>query len=251
MTIVQQLLRSSLVACFALACFGCNNNESSTASSAATTDTLKADSAKMDSAKPAAMATPAMTVPFDVAEVNETLKDFASWKPAYDSGDAFRKAAGLDKIVLAQEIDKPNMVQAVYKITEAKQVTDFFAKADTKARIAKAGVMGKPELVLLHVIRFNSDSKEKQWVEVSHKVKNFDAWVKVYDSEGKDKRLAEGMVDVVMARGILDSNLVHLVFDIKDMAKAKAAIMSEDKKKLMMSAGVIGAPKIVFYKQVD
>jgi len=59
------------------------------------------------------------------------------------------------------------------------------------------------------------------------------------------------MVDVVMARGILDSNLVHLVFDIKDMAKAKAAIMSEDKKKLMMSAGVIGAPKIVFYKQVD
>jgi hypothetical protein len=251
MTIVQQLLRSSLTACIVLAFFGCNNNGQATASDAAKSDTLKADTAKVDSPKPAAVAAPAMALPFDVAEVNETLKDFASWKPIYDSTEPVRKNAGLDKIVLSQVIDKPNMVQAVYKITDVKKVTDFFAKPDVKALIAKAGVIGKPDVSVFHVIRFNPDSKEKQWVEVTHKVKNFDAWLKVYDGEGKDKRLGEGMVDVAMARGIPDSNLVHLVFDIKDMAKAKAAIASDDKKKIMMSAGVVGAPKIVFYKEVD
>jgi len=41
--------------------------------------------------------------------------------------------------------------------------------------------------------------------------------------------------------------MVHLAFEVTDMAKAKAAIMSDDKKKLMMSAGVIGKPDIHFY----
>lgn len=249
MTIVQQVLRSSLAAFLAIACFGCNNNAPTTA---ATTDTMKTDAMKVDSAKPAAAAAmPVLAAPFDIAEVNETVKDYATWKPGYDTTASVRTAAGLDKLVLAQVIDKPNMVQAVYKITDGKKVTDFFAKPEVKAIIQKAGVIGKSDIFLLHVIRFNPDSKEKQWVEITHKVKNFDAWLKVYDEEGKEKRMAEGMVDVVLARGTLDSNIVHIVFDIKDMARAKAAIASEEKKKLMMSAGVIGIPKIVYYKEAE
>ena len=162
-----------------------------------------------------------------------------------------RTAAGLEKLVLAQVIDKPNMVQAVYKITDGKKITDFFAKPDVKAIIQKAGVIGKSDIGLLHVIRFNPDSKEKQWAEITHNVKNFDAWLKAYDSEGKGKRMEQGMVDVALARGMLDSNMIHIVFDIKDMAKAKAAIASDEKKKLMMSAGVTGAAKIVYYNQVE
>jgi hypothetical protein len=250
MTIVQQLLRSSLVAGIAIACFGCNNNAPATT---ATTDTLKTDSVKVDTAKPAVAAPQGPVAPFDIAEVNETVNDFATWKLGYDTSAAIRTANGLDKIVLSQVIGKPNMVQAVYGIKDPKQVTDFYAKPETKAILLKAGVVGKPDIALLHVIRFNADSHQKQWVEITHKVKNFDAWVKVYDAEGKEKRLSEGMIDIVLARGIVDSNLVHIVFDIKteDMAKAKAAIASEEKKKLMMSAGVIGVPKIVFYQQVD
>jgi len=35
------------------------------------------------------------------------------------------------------------------------------------------------------------------------------------------------------------------------MAKAKAAIFSDEKKKIMMSAGVVGAPKIEFYTTAE
>jgi hypothetical protein len=97
----------------------------------------------------------------------------------------------------------------------------------------------------------NPDSKEKQWVVVTHKVKDFAAWLKVYDSEGVAARAAEGLVDVAISRDASDSNNVQIVFDIKDMAKAKAAIGSEAKKKLMMSAGVVGAPKIEYYTSAD
>jgi hypothetical protein len=115
----------------------------------------------------------------------------------------------------------------------------------------KAGVNSKPSTVFYRVIRFDQTQNEKQWVLVTHKVKDFDAWVKVFDTEGTAKRAEEGLYDVVLARGIDDPNLVHLVFDIKDMAKAKASILSEEKKKLMMSAGVEGTPKIEFYSTAD
>jgi hypothetical protein len=59
------------------------------------------------------------------------------------------------------------------------------------------------------------------------------------------------MVDRVLARNVEDPNMIHLVFAVTDMAKAKAAINSDAKKKLMKSAGVEGTPVIEFYKRAD
>lgn len=254
MTTIQSFFKTLMAGCVAIAFASCNSGTSTDTTT--TTDSTKMDSSKMettmaDTTKPAA-AMPAMpAVPFDAAEVTENLKDFAAWKPAFDSNDANRKAAGLEKIVLSQVIDKPNTVQIVYQVTDPQKVKEFYESPAMKAGMQKAGVLSKPQIDLVQVIRLNPDTHEKQWVEVTHKVKNFDAWLKVYDAEGRDKRMSEGMVDAVMARSITDSNVVHLVFDITDMAKAKAAIASPEKKSLMMKAGVMGMPKIVYYKQVE
>ena len=251
MTILKRFSTPLLATCFAIALAACNNS-ADTAKAAA--DITKMDTTKMDTAKaaPAPVAAPALAAPFDVAEANETLKDFAAWKPAFDSGEANRKAAGLEKIALSQVMDKPNSIQIVLKVADVQKAKDFYTSPKMKEVMQKAGVIAKSQFNFFHVIRFNADSKEKQWVEVTHKVKNFDAWVKVYDAEGAEKRKSEGMVEVAMARGMgADSNNVQLVFDITDMAKAKAAIASAGKKKLMTSAGVMGMPKIVYYKSVD
>ena len=115
----------------------------------------------------------------------------------------------------------------------------------------KAGVISKPEFNLYHVIRYNPDSKEKQWVLVTHKVKDFDAWLKVFDAEGPATRATYGLTDVVLARGLNDSNMVHIVFDITDLAKAKARTKDPALKKLMTDAGVISAPQIEFYNSAE
>jgi hypothetical protein len=72
---------------------------------------------------------------------------------------------------------------------------------------------------------------------------------KVFDSEGTAARAVYGLSDAVLAQAVGDSNTVHIVFDITDMAKAKARMNDPALKKLMTDAGVIGAPRIVFYKE--
>lgn len=138
-----------------------------------------------------------------------------------------------------------------YNVTDMQKAKDFGNSPKLKEAMQKAGVISKPDIEFFKVIRFNSNSHEKQWVVITHKVKDFDAWLKVFDAEGSAKRASDGLVDVVLARGVEDSNLVHIVFDITDMAKARASMNSAEKKKLMMSAGVEGTPKIEFYKEPE
>lgn len=238
MTKIKSVLQLMLAFVIASVFFSCGGSANKS-----TGDTTKHDSTA--AAKPAAA--PAMAAPFDVMEVTHNVKDYAKWRPAFDADSPNRKAAGMEYITVGRGIDSNNRLLVVLKISDLAKARAFAADPKLKETMEKGGVISKPDVEFFHVIRYNPNSHEKQWVIVTHKVKDFDAWVKVYDGEGTATRASQGMVDVALARGIDDPNLVHIVFDITDMAKAKAAIFSEEKKKLMQSAGVTGVPVIQFY----
>lgn len=187
--------------------------------------------------------------PFNVMEISHTVKDYASWKKAFDADEPNRKASGLEFIALGRSTENPNNVTVVLQATNLAKAKAFATNPRLKDVMEKNGVISNPDISYFKVIRMNPDSKEKNWVVVTHKVKNFDAWLKVFDAEGTAGRAAQGLIDVVLSRGIDDPSIVHIVFDIKDMAKAKASIFSEEKKKLMMNAGVVGPPKFEFFSQ--
>ena len=191
------------------------------------------------------------TTSFDVVEIIQTVKDYAVWRPYFDSDSAVRNQSGLHTVAVAKNIDSTNNIIVVLKIDDLAKAKTFAADPRLKDVMQKAGVISKPDISFWHVIRMNPDSHEKQSVIITHRVKDFDAWVKVFDKEGKDARASQGLYDVVLLRGIEDPNMVQLVFDIKDVAQAKASIYSDDKKKLMMSAGVQGKPTVAFYTDAD
>ncbi len=232
----------SFLAIGIMASFSCNSNTSKKEeSSTVTVDTTATTTSKLASE----------FKPFNVALLTNTVKDYAKMRTVFDADSNNRKANGMETIVVGREIDKPNNILIGFAISDVQKTKGFFKSPKLKEAMQKAGVISKSDVLFLDVIRFNKDSKEKQWVDVTHKVKDFNAWLKVFDAEGSAKRASDGLVDVVLARGVDDSNLVHLVFDITDMAKAKASMISAEKKKLMMSAGVQGTPKIEFYKEAE
>jgi hypothetical protein len=244
MTTITILKRVSVLF-LALGIFSCNSGTSN--SNETKTDSTKADTTTAIAHAP--VAAPSMAAPFDVEEVSSKIKSYAAWRPVFDSDSVNRKAAGLDNIAIGRNMADSNEIIAAFKIDDVAKAKAFSADPKLKASMNKAGVISKPEFAYWHVIRFNPDSHEKQWLEVTHRVKDFNAWLKVYDGEDAAKRPSEGTVDVAVARGIDDSNMVKVVLDITDLAKAKAAISSEAKKKLMMSAGVEGKPDIQFYRE--
>ncbi|MDE3247445.1 MAG: hypothetical protein KGO82_02215 [Bacteroidota bacterium] len=227
------------------AVLSCNNAQEAAKDEAAKpVDSAKA-TVKVDS--PAA---PAFK-PFYVIEIVHTVKDYAKWRPAFNSDSMMRKAAGLTDLVVGRNDANPNALMVVLQVSDTAKAKAFSGDPRLKEVMAKAGVISKPDVHMFQVIRFDAGSNEKHWITVTHKVKDFDAWLKVFDGEGSAARKEQGLIDVALARGVEDPNMVHIVFDVKEMAKAKAAIMSEEKKKLMASAGVEGKPMITFYTTGD
>lgn len=189
--------------------------------------------------------------PYTILMVQHKVKDYDKWLPVYQADESARTANGLTEMALGRGLDNKNEITVAFKAGDIQKAKDFTSSPALKEAMQKGGVTGAPVITYLNVIRDdNSPIEQKDRVMVAHHVKDFDAWLKVYDAEGKDARAANGMVDRGLARGIDDPNMVYVLFAVTDMAKAKARAGSPELKKLMTDAGVDGPPTVNFYTLV-
>jgi hypothetical protein len=84
---------------------------------------------------------------------------------------------------------------------------------------------------------------------VTHKVANFAKWKTSYD-EHDSMRLANGIHNYVVGRGIEDSNMVLVAVKVDDIDKAKSFSKDPSLKKAMQKGGVIGSPSMKFTTMV-
>lgn len=218
----------------------CNNNEPAKEE----TKTNNEDTAS------SAKVTPAFQ-PFTVTLIRQKVKDFDKWLPIYEAHDSARKANGLTEIGLERGLDNSNEITVAFKTDDLQKAKDFTNSPGLKEAMQKAGVTGPPTISYITVIRDdNSNIEQKDRLSVVHHVKDFDAWLKVFDSEGKETRAGYGLIDRGIAREVDDPNVVHILFAVSDMARAKARVGSPELKKLMTDAGVDGPPTINFYRLV-
>lgn len=78
-----------------------------------------------------------------------------------------------------------------------------------------------------------------------HRVADFNKWKASYDNHDS-LRLANGVQNFVIGRGVKDSNMVFVALKLDDLAKGKAFAKDPALKKAMQKGGVVGAPVINF-----
>ena len=201
------------------------------------------------SCKPADTPVVIPTSLFKSMVVKHPVKDYAKFKMVFLSKDSMTQASGVHPIGVARGIQDTNMVMVIAKIDDLAKAKAFASSSDLKTAMDSAGVTAPPTIDFVDVVR-NDDSEIPQMerLMVKHHVKDFGAWLKVYDKEGKDTRATYGLVDRALCRGVDDSNMVYVVFAVTDMTKAMERGNSEELKKLMDEAGVDSAPEMFAYK---
>ena len=78
---------------------------------------------------------------------------------------------------------------------------------------------------------------------VRHKVQDFAKWKPGYDAH-LPARQAAGLTERMLSRNADNPNEVILVFEAKDLGKARAFAASPDLKQKMQEVGVIDKPDI-------
>jgi hypothetical protein len=235
---MKQLLFLALTWALSFSFSACNNDKEGDSKKNADSPLVKASEA------------PAAFIPYKALMVQHTVKDYAKWKAAYLAHDSMRAAYGITHFRLARGMEADSNSILVFDKMNDEVKAKAFAKAPgLKAAMKAAGVSGIPVFNYLNVVRSDTSAiTQTERVMIMHKVKDYDTWLKVFDKEGKDARVANGMVDRILARSIDDPNMVCLIFAITDMGKAKARASSDELKKLMQEAGVEGAPKVTWMK---
>ena len=239
---VKIIAAMSVAACLLLF-VSCNSGEEKKADETAVDSTVSKDSITN------ATATPAMG-PTMVMAIKHKVANFEKWKPAYDAHDSVRLAYGLHNYVIARGIDDPNMVMVALRMDDADKAKELGNSPGMKERMKKAGVTGPVDITYAEMVVNDTTSiAQSIRVLVKHKVKDWDAWKKVFDAH-KQFRIDAGLTDRVVGHAVGDDHDVILVFAVADLDKAKAFAGSKELKDKMTEAGVEGPPSFFYYKIV-
>lgn len=192
-----------------------------------------------------------MPGPANLMVVKHKVANYTKWKPGFDSHDSTRLANGLHKYVIGRGIDDSNMVLVALRVDDVSKAKEVAASPELKDRMKKAGVTGVPDIDFTESVFSDTTPVQTQVrLQVSHKVKDWDAWKKVFDAH-KQARMDAGLSDRVVAHTIGDNKSVRLVFAVSDMEKAKTFINSQELKDRMAEGGVEGKPNFFFFTIVQ
>ena len=80
---------------------------------------------------------------------------------------------------------------------------------------------------------------------IRHKVADYTKWKPMYEAH-QSARDAAGLRDRLILRGIDNPNEIVILFEIGDVAKARAFAASPSLKTAMEKAGVVDRPDLLF-----
>ncbi len=208
----------------------------------------KTTEVKPDTATTKTTETPVAAKPANMAVIKHKVANYAKWFVAYTSDDSARLANGLNSYVIGRGIDgDSNTVLVAMKMADVDKAKAMAASPGLKARMQQGGVVGVPAINFVETV-WSDTSTNASTVRlvISHRVKDWDAWKKEFDSH-KQTRMDAGLTDRVIGHEFGDNHAVIIAFAVTDMAKAKAFLASKDLKDKMAAAGVEGPPTMFFY----
>ena len=196
-------------------------------------------------------AKPAFT-PFKIVAIQHKVKDFDKSVTGYFSRDSLLNAFGISHLIIARDNKVSNLVFVMDKIEDVDKSKSFFNNPKVVEVMKNAGVSKPPAYSYAEMVRYDdSPRKYPEGLLVSHHVKDYDAWLKLFErSEGKEIRAEHGLIDRGIARDFYDPNMIYVMFEISDMAKAKARMASPELKKIMADSGVDTPPTMRWFKVV-
>lgn len=220
----------------------CNNGEDKKIDTAAAdTTAAKPMEPKME---PAVVAKPG-----NFLLITAKVASYRKWLLAYEGDDSVKMANGLTNYVVGRGLGSDsNTILVALKMADVAKAKAFTSSALLKEKMKKSGVIGAPSSVNLveSVMMDTSTNSSTTRVIATHRVKDWEAWKKEFDSH-KQVRIDAGLTDRSVGHFVDDTHMVTLVFAITDLAKAKAFMASKDLKDKMAAAGVEGPPTVFYY----
>ncbi|MGB8190650.1 MAG: hypothetical protein WCF67_01970 [Chitinophagaceae bacterium] len=216
----------------------------------ANTSDASADSSGRTTADTPTLATNTIvTTPQGMMLVTHTVSNFEKWVAAYEANDSLRLANGIHSYVVGRSMPDSNVVFVATKVDDMEKAKAFAKSPDLKQAMRQSGVVGAPAISFVTTTWQDTVMLSPSTLRsrTTFSVKDWAAWEKNF-VDGKQERIANGIVDRSYGHEADDNKKVSLVTAVTDTAKAFAYYKSDELKKRRAAGGVISEPKrFLFY----
>jgi hypothetical protein len=143
--------------------------------------------------------------------------------------------------------DDPNLVTVFMLTTNHDDAKKLGASEELKDEMREAGVKSEP-VIKYYDIKWRAQgiSDKKYRVMVSHEVKDYDAWKKVFDAD-ESRRTESGLELRAISTDAGNPKMVNIMFATDDIETTTAMMGSDDLKAKMTEAGVTSEPTVAVY----
>ncbi|MBL7971450.1 MAG: DUF3764 family protein [Prolixibacteraceae bacterium] len=84
--------------------------------------------------------------------VTHEVKNYSDWRKVYDADEVNRSKAGMNVTGVYKSVENPNLITIVGEAPSAEALMQFFSNPELKAAMEKGGVLGVPEVRMLHKV---------------------------------------------------------------------------------------------------
>jgi hypothetical protein len=82
--------------------------------------------------------------------ISHKVKDYAKWRPVFDSDLPRRKNAGVKNEKVFRAADDPNNIFIQSEVSNPEQAAKMLDDPDMAAKLKEAGVISKPTVIVLN-----------------------------------------------------------------------------------------------------
>jgi hypothetical protein len=78
--------------------------------------------------------------------IHHKVRDYATWRPAYDAHESSRAGAGIRNGRVYRKAEDPNDLVILLDVADVARARAWTASEDLKTTMGKAGVLGAPTI---------------------------------------------------------------------------------------------------------
>jgi hypothetical protein len=195
---------------------------------------------------------PAGPLPMFGATVLQRVRDFDTWRAAFDATLQERKRAGFVAQGVMRGVDDPRLVAVVLAVTDVSQAKAYFGDKTLSERMSRAGATGRPRVLLSS----NLTAKMEPGRTGLHaailrlRVNDVEAFKATVDAQDQE-RAAAGIVGYALGQDVDDPHLAYLYLQSERPAQLRAYVLGKQTKQTWRDAGLQGDAILTLVKEEE
>ena len=180
------------------------------------------------------------------------VKNYAAWRAAFDETLPERRRAGFVAQGIMRGVDDPNLIAVWLAVTDVAQAHAYFGNKWVRARIGKAGIVGRVQVRLSSNVsaRMEPGRTGLTAALITLRVEDFPRFAALVEAAGSARDEPEsGIVGYALSQDVVDAHRAYLYLQGESAAPLRRYLAEPRTRQQWRDAGVRGSPFVTIVQE--